>query len=58
LLRRKITDFEEIKAIVTAAFYEKPIVILPIFSDPLKARPSLIEKGIIYRQGDNYYFTF
>lgn len=57
-LRRATREKEIIKQIITAAFNDKPIIIQPIFTNRYKALASLIDKGIMYREGDSFYFTF
>ncbi len=56
-LRKTITDSELIKNIISCAFHERPIIILPTFNDKLKSIGSLVDKGILYRKNDQFYFT-
>ena len=58
ILRRRIEDKEVLKVIVSCALHQQPIICLPIFSNPIKSMSTLIEKGIIYREKDQLYFTF
>lgn len=57
-IRRNISDPETIKKIITAAFYEQGVVILPTFTNKLQSISSLIDKGIMYREGEQLYFLF
>lgn len=56
-IRKKYQDTEIIKTILTCAFHSVPIILQPKFTDTVKATNTLIQKGIIYREDDNYYFT-
>jgi len=56
-LRRVVTDTETIKTMVSCAFHNRPVVIMPRFSDTMQSLNNLIEKGIIYREGEEYFFT-
>ncbi len=57
VLRKEITDSEMIKKIINCSFYERPIILLPKFNDKIKSIGSLIDKGILYRKGNDFYFT-
>lgn len=57
-LRRATQDADLIKFIIGAALKEQPIVILPRFYNKMQSLNSLVEKGIIYRENDAFYFTF
>ncbi len=56
-LRKIITDSQLIKNIINCAFHERPIIILPAFNDKIKSIGSLVDKGILYRKDDQFYFT-
>jgi hypothetical protein len=56
-IRRKIQDIETMKKIVSCAFNGIPIVVVPTFSNKIKSMSSLISKGIIYKEGNMYYFN-
>lgn len=56
-IRRLTTDLDIIKTIVTCAFNNIPILVIPKFKDDLKSLSSLIEKGILYKKEDKFYFT-
>ena len=56
-LRKAITDSELIKQIISCAFHERPIIILPVFTDKIRGIVSLIDKGILYRKDNEFYFT-
>jgi hypothetical protein len=59
-LRKRTNDKELIKKLVSCAYHEIPILVLPKFSDRLKSINSLLEKGIIYydKEKKQYFFTF
>jgi len=59
-LRKLTCDKELIKAIISAAFHNRPIILQPTFTDRLRALGSLQEKGIIYLDPDTeeYKYTF
>ena len=57
-LRKCITNSELIKSVISCAFHERAIVILPSFNDKIKSINNLIEKGILYRKNNEFYFTF
>ena len=57
-LRKSTTDYDLIKTIVSCAFHEIPLIIMPSFSNKMKAVTSLVDKGVLYRKDNKYYFTF
>jgi hypothetical protein len=57
-LRRATTDAEIIKQIIRCAFHSKPIIIMPSFNDRMRGISSLVDKGILYRENNQLYFTF
>lgn len=56
-IRQLLTDYELIKIIISSAFTENPVIIYPVFRNRILAINTLIEKGIIHREGDKYYFV-
>jgi hypothetical protein len=51
------SNAEVIKALLTCAFRERPVIVQPAFSDKLQAINSMIEKGFVWRRGyDDYPF--
>jgi len=58
-LRRFVQDVDICKELIRAAFYDKPLVILPQFTDKFKALASLQEKGLIYwdSEDNQWYFN-
>lgn len=56
-IRRVTTDPATIKAIVSAAYHDKPIIIMPQFTNKMQSINTLIEKGILYRKGDQYHWV-
>lgn len=57
-LRKIILDYPSIKKILSCAFHGQPIIVIPMFSNRHRALSSLVEKGILYRQEDGFFFTF
>ena len=57
---RKATSNEEVmKKILSCAFHETPIIIMPQFTDKMQSISSMLEKGIIYKNEEGgYNFTF
>lgn len=56
---RSMTQNENlIKLILSAAYHGIPIIIMPNFRNSLQSLTSCIEKGILIREGNEYYFTF
>lgn len=56
-IRRVIKDVNLIKQILLAANYNRSVLVLPCFRDPLRARAALIEKGIIYEKNNECFFN-
>jgi hypothetical protein len=56
-LRRVIMRDELLKALVTAAIHERPVIIQPVFKDKLQAVGSLCDLGVLYREDGEFYFT-
>lgn len=58
-IRRATSDSETIQRIISCAFHRTPIIVLPTFTNEIKAISSLIDKGIIYKKKEDgqYYFT-
>lgn len=58
-LRRSTTDIEAIKSLISCAFHSRPIIVLPIFQNRIRAISSLMDKGLIYLNKDDgkYYFN-
>lgn len=54
-LRKTFTDINDIKSIVSSAWHDQSIVIMPIFSDKVNALGSLIKNGILYKDKDGQY---
>ena len=57
-LRRVTTDEELIKQIVSYAWHGQPIIVVPQFTNKLQAANALINKGILYKEKEQLYFTF
>lgn len=59
-LRKVLSDKETLKQIISCAFHEKPIIIIPKFSNRLLSLSTLIDKGLIYidKETGEYKFTF
>jgi len=56
-LRRGVQNLDLIKLIISCAFHGRSIIVKPVFKDSMRGLNSLIEKGIIYRENDQYFFT-
>jgi len=56
-LRKVTTNIDLIKLLISCAFHGKPIMIIPKFQDKMRSLGSLCEKGLIYREQNQYYFT-
>jgi hypothetical protein len=56
-IRKTVSDWDLMKHIISAAFEGNAIMIRPVFNDRLKAINALIDKGIMYRDGDTLFFT-
>lgn len=59
---RKITTNEDIiRAIISCAFHERPIMILPSFTNKMQSLSSLVDKGVLYYDADplnpGYFFV-
>jgi hypothetical protein len=56
-LRRILCKPELYKVVILSAFYERPMLIQPTFRNKYKALASLVDKGIIYRKGEQFFFN-
>lgn len=58
-LRKIITDLDLLKYILSCAFHERTITILPMFPNKMKSLNSMQEKGIIYfdKKEKKYFFN-
>lgn len=57
-LRKKFTDPELVKQIVSCAWHDTGLTVLPVFNDKVAALGSLVEKGIVYKDDKGkYQFT-
>lgn len=57
-LRRKVSDPELIKQIISNAFYEEITLVLPKFNDRLKSLNTLIDKGYLVKNDENGQLEF
>lgn len=57
-LIKEITDTELIKSIISCAFHDRPVILMPKFTDKIKSIGSLVDKGILYRKDNDFYFMF
>lgn len=55
-MRRTTTDPALIEQLVRAAYHEQPLIIHPAFQDKMRSIGSLIDKGILIREGEQYFF--
>jgi len=58
-LRKIVTDIDVLKYILSCAFHERTLLIMPKFSDKNRGLSSLQEKGIIYldKKEKKFYFN-
>jgi hypothetical protein len=56
-LRKTICDIDLIKLIISCAYHDRPVILQPSFNNKINAISALIEKGIVYREGDEFFFT-
>jgi hypothetical protein len=59
-IRRVTNDPELIKQIISCAFHDEAILILPTFRNKIKAISTLLDKGILYldEETQEYRYTF
>ena len=58
-LRKNTTKEPLIKALISAAYHGRPVIIMPQFTNKLQSINSALEKGILCRDGNGgYRFTF
>lgn len=56
-LRRATKDLELIKIIISSAFHERPLLIMPCFNNKMHALSTLIDKGILGKnKNDEFIF--
>ena len=55
-IRRALQKKEVIRLVLSAAIQERPVLIMPVFRSKLEAINSLIDSGIMYREGDRIGF--
>lgn len=56
-LRSMTTDLNLIKTLVSAAYYGRPVIIMPKFTSTMQSLSTCLEKGILYKEGNDYFFT-
>src|SRR3990172_398821 len=54
-LRRKTSDPDIIRRLITAAWYRQPLIIMPQFKDTLQSINTAIEKGIMFKNKDGKF---
>ena len=57
-LRRTVSDKEIIKRIITCAYHNKPIILMPKFTNTTLSLSSAVEKGILHYDGRDFFFNF
>lgn len=57
-LRKVSCDVDFIKAVILAAFHNKPIILQPVFTDRIKALGALHSKGIIFLNKESGQYEF
>jgi predicted permease len=56
-LRSLTTNPALIKTLLSCAYHGIPVIIMPKFTDALQSLNSCIEKGILIKEGQEYFFT-
>lgn len=56
-LRRAVQTPELIKTLISCAVHNVPVVVMPKFTNRMQSLNTLVEKGVIYRDGDSYFYT-
>jgi hypothetical protein len=56
-LRKIITEPEQIKLVIHCAYYGQPITLMPTFRDVVKSLGTLVDKGILYKKNEKYFFN-
>ena len=58
-IRKTITNPEQIRHILSAAFHNQTVIFMPNFTSRIKSISTLLEKGIIYldKKEDQYMFN-
>jgi len=58
-LRRNTSNIDIIKKIVSCAYHNQPVTVLPVFYNRMRSLSALVEKGLIYRNvmDGKYYFN-
>jgi hypothetical protein len=56
-LRKLSTEESFIKMIISAYYHNQPLIIYPTSNNKLKFLGNLMEKGIIYKDGEEYFFN-
>ena len=54
-VRKLITDAASMKAIISAAMWNRPVAVYPTFRERLRALNNLQERGIIFMAEDGSY---
>lgn len=57
-LRSLTTNEEYIKKIVSCAYHNQPFIIMPKFTNSMQSLNKLMEIGIIFKENNNFFFTF
>jgi len=56
-IRKVTTDPEIIKTILKCAYHGVPITVMPVFTNNMRSITTLLEKGIIYKEGNRLLFN-
>jgi hypothetical protein len=56
-LRRFTNNRDLIKLVVSSAFHERPIIIQPTFTNKWNSINTLVEKGVLVREGEDFVYT-
>lgn len=57
-LRKRTANIEIIKILVSCAFHGRPVVLMPEFTNKMKALGNMLNMGLIYqdKRSGEYYF--
>lgn len=58
ILKKKLFEPDLFKVVISCAHHHQPVSLLPMFKNPIRSLSSLLDKGILYKKGNNYYFTY
>ena len=57
-MRKVTTHTDLIKILVSCAFHNRPVIVMPTFKNTIYSLNQLVEKGVLYCDKGDYYYTF